>query len=65
MRKLLATIALLAMAVLAGPALAQEAPKLNTGDTSWMLISTVLVIIMIVPGLALFYGGMGVWHSPQ
>jgi len=58
MRKLLATIALLAMSVLAGPVLAADAPKLDTGDTSWMLISTVLVIIMIVPGLALFYGGM-------
>ncbi|MDH3320364.1 MAG: ammonium transporter [Betaproteobacteria bacterium] len=33
-------------------------PKLDTGDTAWMLISTVLVIMMIVPGLALFYSGM-------
>jgi Amt family ammonium transporter len=58
MRKFLATFALLGLAVLAGPALAADAPKLDTGDTAWMLISTVLVIIMIVPGLALFYGGM-------
>ncbi|MFZ5558225.1 MAG: ammonium transporter [Pseudomonadota bacterium] len=37
---------------------AAEAPKLDSGDTAWMLTSTVLVIMMIIPGLALFYGGM-------
>ena len=35
-----------------------EEAALDTGDTAWMLISTVLVLIMIIPGLALFYGGM-------
>ncbi len=35
-----------------------EAPKLDTGDTAWMLTSTMLVILMTVPGLALFYGGL-------
>ena len=42
------------------PALAQEAakPTLDKGDTAWMLTSTVLVLLMIVPGLALFYGGL-------
>jgi Amt family ammonium transporter len=42
------------------PALAQEAakPALDKGDTAWMLMSTVLVLLMIVPGLALFYGGL-------
>jgi Amt family ammonium transporter len=34
-----------------------EEAVLNTGDTAWMLISTGLVVLMI-PGLALFYGGM-------
>jgi Amt family ammonium transporter len=34
------------------------APKLDTGDTAWMLTSTALVLLMTVPGLALFYGGM-------
>jgi Amt family ammonium transporter len=34
------------------------APTADKGDTSWMMISTVLVITMIIPGLALFYGGM-------
>ncbi|MGE4322430.1 MAG: ammonium transporter [Sphingobium sp.] len=41
------------------PAWAQEeTPVLDTGDTAWMLVSTVLVLAMIVPGLALFYGGL-------
>ena len=31
---------------------------LNTGDTAWILISTALVMLMTIPGLALFYGGM-------
>ena len=58
MRKLLTTLALFAIAGFAVPALAADAPKLNSGDTAWMLTSTVLVIVMIIPGLALFYGGM-------
>lgn len=50
----------LAMALLAsGPAFAQgEAPKIDTGDTAWMLASTALVLMMTIPGLALFYAGM-------
>jgi len=40
-------------------ALAQEAtPTLDSGDTAWMLTSTALVLMMTIPGLALFYGGM-------
>lgn len=39
-------------------AAAAAAPVLNSGDTAWMLISSVLVLMMIVPGLALFYGGL-------
>jgi Amt family ammonium transporter len=38
------------------PILKQCAP--NSGDTAWMLTSTALVLMMTVPGLALFYGGM-------
>ncbi len=37
---------------------AAAAPKLDTGDTAWMLTSTALVLMMTIPGLALFYGGM-------
>jgi ammonium transporter, Amt family len=58
MKKLLAWITPGLMLAYAGAALAQDKPKLDTGDTAWMLTSTVLVIIMIVPGLALFYSGM-------
>jgi len=43
----------------AAPAAAPApAPKLDTGDTAWMLTSTMLVILMTIPGLALFYGGL-------
>src|SRR4029077_13502409 len=34
------------------------APKIDTGDTAWVLTSTALVLLMTAPGLALFYGGM-------
>jgi Amt family ammonium transporter len=40
-----------------GVATAQEA-TLDSGDTAWMLIAAVLVLLMTIPGLALFYGGM-------
>ncbi len=33
-------------------------PAIDTGDTAWMLTSTALVLMMLIPGLALFYGGM-------
>src|ERR1700726_4028009 len=43
----------------APPALAAApADPLNSGDTAWMLTSSVLVLMMTIPGLALFYGGM-------
>ncbi|AWB21420.1 ammonium transporter [Methylobacterium currus] len=42
----------------AAPAAAAAAPVPNKGDTAWMLISSALVLMMSVPGLALFYGGL-------
>lgn len=42
----------------AAPAAAAPAPSFNKGDTSWMMLSTLLVIMMTIPGLALFYGGL-------
>ncbi len=59
-RNLLAVIPTLAalLAMVADPALAQDEPKLSAGDTAWMLTSTALVLMMTIPGLALFYGGM-------
>jgi len=47
----------LAAALAASPALAQDA-KIDTGDTAWMMTSTVIVLLMTIPGLALFYAGM-------
>jgi Amt family ammonium transporter len=56
-----------AAALAAHPAFAQAAtaavspipaPTVNKGDTAWMLVSTLLVLMMSVPGLALFYGGL-------
>src|SRR3712207_3112562 len=46
--------------LLSDPALAQEAaaPTTNKGDTAWMLVATCLVLMMSIPGLALFYGGL-------
>jgi len=44
-------------AAAAAPA-AAPAPVPNKGDTAWMIVATVLVILMTIPGLALFYGGM-------
>jgi ammonium transporter, Amt family len=44
----------------AAPAAAEEAPKetVDKGDVAWMMLSTILVLLMVVPGLALFYGGL-------
>jgi Amt family ammonium transporter len=52
----IAPIAILA-ACLTAPAWA-DGPTLDRGDTAWMLTSTALVLMMTIPGLALFYGGM-------
>ena len=63
--KVLGLAALAAMVAL--PALGQETPApevveevatIDTGDTAWMLVSTIIVIFMTLPGLALFYGGL-------
>ena len=48
----------LAVAGDAAAAPAAAAPTPNKGDTAWMMVSTVLVIVMTIPGLALFYGGL-------
>jgi len=42
----------------AAPEAASEAPAYDHGDVAWMLTSTLLVLLMVVPGLALFYGGL-------
>jgi Amt family ammonium transporter len=53
------TLAGLALALLPLAASAQDAaPAFDRGDVAWMLTSTLLVLMMVVPGLALFYGGL-------
>jgi Amt family ammonium transporter len=54
------SLLLTALAVaFAGPALADAAaPVPDKGDTAWMIVSTLLVTLMTIPGLALFYGGL-------
>jgi Amt family ammonium transporter len=47
-----------AAAAPAAAAAAAPAPKVDKGDTTWMMTATALVILMTIPGLALFYGGM-------
>ncbi|MDB2682839.1 ammonium transporter [Alphaproteobacteria bacterium] len=55
MKKVLPLSLILAMLPMSG-VLAQDG--LDSGDTSWMLVSALLVLMMTVPGLALFYGGL-------
>src|SRR3954465_12024394 len=52
-----AGLAALAVGLFAATAAYAE-PTVNKGDNAWMLTSTVLVILMTIPGLALFYGGL-------
>ena len=38
--------------------MATSTPKIDTGDTAWMIVATAFVLLMSIPGLALFYGGL-------
>ena len=53
-----AEVAAEAAAPAEAPAEAEPAPVVDKGDVAWMLTSTLLVLLMTVPGLALFYGGL-------
>ena len=53
----LAAMAALAMLFSATPALA-DTPEISPADTAWMIVATALVLMMTIPGLALFYSGM-------
>jgi ammonium transporter, Amt family len=59
-RMTLVSIAFVSSGLLLAPvaAFAADKPKIDSGDTAWMLTSTALVLMMTIPGLALFYGGM-------
>ena len=48
----------LAASSLATPAMAAETSSINAADTAWMIVATALVLMMTIPGLALFYSGM-------
>ncbi|MFM8340972.1 MAG: ammonia channel protein, partial [Methylomonas sp.] len=51
--------ALTSLATFSNAVWAQEAvATVNKGDTAWMIVATLLVALMVIPGLALFYGGM-------
>ena len=50
-------LAAILLVALTGASSAAEEPKIDTGDTAWVLISTALVMLMI-PAVGLFYGGM-------
>jgi Amt family ammonium transporter len=56
LRRIFSLSALAAFLLAAAPAMAEDV--LDSGDTSWMIVATVLVIMMTIPGLALFYGGL-------
>jgi ammonium transporter, Amt family len=56
-RGLTGIIAALAGTLAAVPAFAQD-PTIDTGNTAWMITATALVLLMTIPGLALFYAGM-------
>ena len=56
-RGLTGIIAALAGTLVAVPASAQD-PTIDTGNTAWMITATALVLLMTIPGLALFYAGM-------
>src|SRR3982751_3028596 len=57
--KFLSLLVAFVLVTLATPALAQApASKIDAGDTAWMIAATALVLMMTIPGLALFYAGM-------
>ena len=53
-----ATIAALISVATAAPAFAETSTTINAADTAWMIVATALVLMMTIPGLALFYSGM-------
>lgn len=55
---LLSAGALYAEVLPAQPVSEQPAQKVDTGDTAWMIVATAFVMLMTIPGLALFYGGL-------
>lgn len=57
MKKILSVLTMIALGLATTSAMAAEV-VVDKGDTAWMMVATLLVILMTVPGLALFYGGL-------
>ena len=59
-KNILSVMALLALSVsaLSAQTAAPGAPTVDAGDTAWMIVATAFVLLMSIPGLALFYGGL-------
>ena len=53
-----ALLALSNSTLLAQTAVPAVAPTINSGDTAWMIVATAFILLMTIPGLALFYGGL-------
>ncbi len=52
------TLPVFSLFALAAPMAQAQAPSADSGDTAWLLVATAFVLMMIIPGLALFYGGL-------
>lgn len=57
-RIIISTLALLAFSIFSLSAQTTIAPSIDSGDTAWMIVATAFVLLMSIPGLALFYGGL-------
>jgi Amt family ammonium transporter len=57
MKKILSIIVLILL-IVPGAVTAQETSSVDSGDTAWMIVATTLVLLMTIPGLSLFYGGL-------
>ena len=53
-----ALVGLFATSALAGNTVCAAQPVLDSGNTAWMIVATALVLLMSIPGIALFYGGL-------
>jgi ammonium transporter, Amt family len=59
----LKSVLLILALIFVSPAIFAATDAINSGDTAWMLTSTALVLLMTIPGLAVFYGGMVRRHN--
>jgi len=55
---IIAALALFGSSIYAQTAASLATPTIDSGDTAWMIVPTAFVLLMSIPGLALFYGGL-------